>query len=120
MIKPLVKLIACFAFSQSTFANCPLSPNDIKLKKNSTSLTLDQQITCLSSGIAFSMLSKSLRDATLPLNDVKHVHAELVRAFNDKTHSPYHHSFIILSLAEVARFDRKTSFLNNNERKQLL
>lgn len=67
MIKPLVTLIACFAFSQSTFANCPLSPNDIKLKKNSTSLTLDQQIACLSSdiadirdGIAFSMLSKSL------------------------------------------------------------
>ena len=120
-------LIACFAFSQSTFANCPLSPNDIKLEKNSTSLTLDQQIACLSSdiadirdGIAFSMLSKSLRDATLPLNDVKHVHAELVRAFNDKTHTPHHHSFIILSLAEVARFDRKTPFLNNNERKQLL
>ena len=108
-------------------ANCPLSLDDIKLEQDSTSLTLDQQIACLSSdvagirdGIAFNMLSKSLRDATLPLKEVKHVHDELIRAFNNKTHTSHHHSFIILSLAEVARFDRKTPFLNNNERKQLL
>lgn len=101
-------------------ANCPLSLDDIKLEQDSTSLTLDQQIACLSSdvasirdGIAFNMLSKSLRDATLLLKEVKHVHDELIRAFNNKTHTSHHHSFIILSLAEVARFDRKTPFLNN-------
>ena len=127
MIKPLLTFVASFAFSQSTLANCPLSLDDVKLEQDSTSLTLDQQIACLSSdvagirdGIAFNMLSKSLRDATLPLKEVKHVHDELIRTFNNKTHTSHHHSFIILSLAEVARFDRKTPFLNNNERKQLL
>ena len=127
MKKMLLALATTLCFSQWASASCPLPNTTLADTTAATSLTLNQHVACLASSnpairddIAFKTLSTSLRSGELSTDQVTMVYNLLIDELNKQGKSVHHHSFVVLSLAEVARVDRLTPFLNEDKRKQLI
>ncbi|WP_338519600.1 DUF2785 domain-containing protein [Alteromonas gracilis] len=127
MKKTLLALATTLCFSQWASASCPLPNTALAGTTAATSLTLEQHVACLASSnpsirddIAFKTLSTSLRSGELSTDQVTMVHNLLINDLNKQDKTTHHHSFVVLSLAEVARVDRLTPFLSEDKRLKLV
>lgn len=127
MKKTLLALATTLCFSQWVSASCPLPNTTLAGTTAATSLTLEQHVACLASSnpairddIAFKTLSTSLRSGELSTDQVTMVYNLLIDDLNKQDKSAHHRSFVVLSLAEVARVDRLTPFLSEDKRTQLI
>lgn len=127
MKKTVFTLVAGLSFTQCCYASCPLSPEKSFENSQRIELSLSDSIACLASEnpkvrdeIAYTGLSEKLRSGALTVAQIKEVFQELITEIEKSANTAYHHAFLILTVAEIARVDRLTPILTESERGRLV
>lgn len=120
----------CYSAKWSKPALLMLAKNNFEIENELERSNLALQLlNCLAvpesdirDGVAFSGLSSWLRQGKLPVNVYEKMFKKLYKHFRMKTvddHQTYQ-PFVALVLSELARVDRKTPYLTNEQRQSLV